>query len=163
MLKFSQLLKLVPIAALAGCLSLYGCSSEAPNSDEEQTEAAEEAQEASAEEAAYSVTIDDATVGVDYEGNPALIVTFTFSNISGDTESAATVYLFDGFQDGAQLDMAIGDGWDSEGYLDKVKQGGSKTFQLGYKLESESDVEIEVGEIFSLDNTLAASQTFSVS
>ena len=156
--------------ALAGCLGLMGCSSEesaAPAEGDGQAEAASETETAQTEEEApasdYEVTIDDATVSEDYEGNPAVVVTYSWVNNSDEAMSAAAALSFQCFQNGVQLDTAIMDeDIDANGYMAEVKPGAGTSFGVAYALDDESDVSVEVSELISFDDTILAEKTFSV-
>lgn len=142
--------------ALAGC----GSSDEAPADDisSEQTEQAEP--EAPASD--YAVTIDDATVTEDYEGNPAVIVDYTFTNNSDEATSFAVACHAKVFQNGVQLESAITTDDLGNGYMAEIKPGASTQARLAYSLTDQSDITVEVEEFFSLDDTMLAEATFSV-
>ena len=159
-------------------LSLMGCSggSSKSSSDEkaqEQTqqeatneEAQEESapQEEQAEEAApesdIAVTIDNAELGSDYDGNPAVIVTYTFTNVSSEeAESFLTSCIAEVYQSGVQCDIAFVTGLEGDSST-KVKAGASTTFQLGYTVTDQSPIEIEVKKLFAWDDVVLATATF---
>ncbi len=142
--------------ALAGC----GSSDEAPADDvsSEQTEQAEP--EAPASD--YAVTIDGATVTEDYEGNPAVIVDYTFTNNSDEATSFAVACHAKVFQSGVQLESAITMDDLGNGYMAEIKPGASTQARLAYSLTDQSDITVEVEEFFSLDDTMLAEATFSV-
>ena len=145
--------------AFAAPLALLGCgASDEPASGDEP--AAEQA--APEEEADYAVTIDGSEMTKDYEGNPAMIVDFTFTNNSDDATSFAAACSQNAFQNGVELEMAITADDLGNGYMAEVKPGASTTARLAYVLSDESDVSVEVTELFSLDDTMLAEATFSV-
>ncbi len=98
----------------------------------------------------------------DYAGAPVAVVTYTFTNNSEKATSFAVALRPQAFQDGVELNTAIGSDWDSEKYMKDVKPGSSSTVEIGYNLEGESDVTVEVTELFSFDEMLLAEQTFSL-
>lgn len=114
-------------------------------------------------EAAYGVTIDGCRVTEDYEGNPAAVITYTFTNNSDEATSFMVALYPKVFQNGVELDTAIGSDWDSNKYTSDVKPGSSTTVEIGYALEDMSDVTVEVEELLSFSNTILAEQTFSLS
>ena len=135
----------------------------------EQTDAAgtQSAESQAAEQTAtapdYAVTIDNCAVTEDYQGNPAIIVTFTFTNNSDEAASAMTAVHAQAFQNGVELEMAIGTGADDSGKsMNEVKPGATITYDLSYELEDMSDVTVEVEELFSWNDVLLAEQTFSL-
>ncbi len=114
-------------------------------------------------EAAYGVTIDGCRVTEDYEGNPAAVITYTFTNNSDEATSFMVALYPKVFQNGVELDTAIGSDWDSNKYTSDVKPGSSTTVEIGYALEDMSDVTVEVEELLSFSDTILAEQTFSLS
>ena len=171
--------KLVALG-LAGLLSLslMGCSGgssksssdEKPQEQTQQETTGEEAQEESApqeeqaEEAAVesdiAVSIDDAVPGVDYDGNPVVIVTYTFTNVSSEeAENFLTSCIAEVYQNGVQCDLAFVTDLEGDSST-KVKAGASTTFQLGYSIADQSPIEIEVKKAFSWDDVVLATATF---
>lgn len=120
------------------------------------------AEPAPAQEVDYAVTIDGCRVTEDYQGNPAVVVTYTFANNSDEAKSFMVALSPKVFQNGVELNTAIGSDWDSEKYMSDVKPGASTTVEMGYELEDMSDVTVEVEELFSWDDVLLAEQTFSL-
>lgn len=153
-------------AVVAAPLTLTACGGGAsePQADAE-TAPEEQAQEAEPEEAPqsdYAVTIDGSTVTTDYEGNPAMIVDFTFTNNSDEATSFAVACSQKAFQNGVQLETAIVMDDLGNGYMAEIKPGATTQARLAFSLADESDVTVEVGELFSLDDTILAEATFSV-
>ena len=153
-------------AAVAAPLTLTACGGGAsePQADAE-TAPEEQAQEAEPEEAPqsdYAVTIDGSTVTTDYEGNPAMIVDFTFTNNSDEATSFAVACSQKAFQNGVQLETAIVMDDLGNGYMAEIKPGATTQARLAFSLADESDVTVEVSELFSLDDTILAEATFSV-
>lgn len=139
-----------------------GASAQQQADGRSETAPAQEAEAQAEEPAAYGVTIDGCRVAEDYEGKPAAVVSYTFTNNSDDAVSFAVALNPQVFQNGVQLNTAIGTDWDSEKYLSDVKPGASTTVEIGYELEDESDITVEVTELISFDDTVLAEQTFSV-
>lgn len=121
------------------------------------------AEQSATDEASYGVTIDGCRVTEDYEGNPAAVVTYTFTNNSDEATSFMVALYPKVFQNGVELSTAIGTDWDSEKYSSDVKPGSSTTVEIGYALEDMSDITVEVGELLSFDDAVLAEQTFSLS
>lgn len=124
--------------------------------------AAADAQQA---EAAYAVTIDEGAVGTDYQGEKAAVITYTFTNNSDKACNFMTTIGTKAFQDGVQLEGAIGvDGVDSQDLMKDIKPGKSITVQQAYVLaDTENPVEVEVTELFDFSNELIAQKTFNLS
>ena len=112
--------------------------------------------------AAYGVTIDGCRVTEDYAGEAVAVVTYTFTNNSEDATSFVVALHPEVFQNGVELNMAVGSNWDSETYLSDVKPGSSTTVEIGYQLGDMSDITVEVSELLDFDGTLLAEQTFSL-
>ena len=155
-------------AAVAAPLALTACGGGAsePQADAE-TAPEEQAQEAEPEEEApasdYAVTIDGSTVATDYEGNPAIVVDFTFTNNSDEATSFAVACSQKAFQNGVQLETAIVMDEDlGNGYMAEIKPGATTQARLAFSLTDESEVTVEVSELFSLDDTILAEATFPV-
>ena len=119
------------------------------------------AEQSEATQAAYGVTIDGVTE--DYQGNPAVVVTYTFTNNSDEATSFMVALYPKVFQNGVELGTAIGSDWDSEKYSSDVKPGSSTTVEMGYALEDMSDITVEVEELLSFSDAVLAEQTFSLS
>ena len=122
-----------------------------------------EASSASAKSSAkYEVSIDDMTVGEDYQGNPALIVTYSWKNNSDKSSSFAATLHPRCYQNGVQLNNAIVlSGIDSEGYLADVKPGAGTSLQMAYELkDTESPVDVEVYEFASFKGDPIISKTY---
>lgn len=125
---------------------------------------AQEPQQASQAEAAakYAVSIDGCEVGADYEGKPAAIVTFTFTNNSDEDANFMMAVADKAFQNGVQLERAIITDIDNESSMKDIKPGSSVSVQEAYVLDDESDMTVEVTELISFDDTILAEATFSV-
>ena len=162
------------LAAL-GMFALFGCSSsdaaggegqeaQEPAAQAQDGEEAAQPQEEEAAEAKYAVTIDDAYVGADYDGNPAIIVTYSWVNNSDEATSALLSLDEKAFQNGVQLEDAYFlDGVDTSGWDSEVKPGSGTTFQRGYLLSDTSEVSIEVSDPWDWEGDgLLAEATFSV-
>ena len=123
--------------------------------------AAQAATQTAPDEDEYAVTIDGATMTTEYAGNPALLVTYTWTNNSDDATSFAVALYAKCFQDGVQCDTAIVSGADSN-YMTEIKPGATTTVQQAYAVSGTSDATVEVTKLISLDNTILAEKTFSV-
>lgn len=111
-------------------------------------------------ESKYAVTINSATPTTDYDGNPAVVVNYTFTNNSDDTTSMAAAVYAQVFQNGVQCDTAFVTDVDEGGYMSDLRPGASIDVNLAYSVADTSDIEVEVTELISLDDTPIAYQTF---
>ena len=98
----------------------------------------------------YAVEITGARLSQDYEGNPAIVVSYTWTNNSEDTTSAMVTMMESAFQDGVELENAIimdDDNYDSGSSMKDVRPGASVEIQKAFLLDSESSVvEFEIEE-----------------
>ncbi|WP_172136004.1 DUF5067 domain-containing protein [Adlercreutzia sp. ZJ473] len=151
--------------ALAAGVALAGCSStesSSTSSADQSGEPRQAAQEEKAAESKYAVTIDDCAVTTDYEGNPAAVVTYTFTNNSDEATSFMVAIHDQCFQNGVQLELALVSDLDSSRTMSEIKPGASITVQQAYALDDQSDLTVECTELISLDDTVLAEATFSV-
>lgn len=151
--------------ALTSCMALAACSSE--SSQNPVQDAAEpavaEAQAPEAPESEYAASIDSLAPATDYEGKPAVLVTYSWTNNSDKAISAAAALSLKAFQNGVQLETGIMTGGiDNDGYMAEVKPGAGTTFQMAYLIDDQSDVTVEVSELISFDDTLIAEQVFTL-
>lgn len=106
----------------------------------------------------YYVEIKGAQLAEDYEGKPAIIVTYSWTNNSSDTTSAMVSTSEKAFQDGVQLDTAIimnSDVYDSGNSMKDVRPGTTLDIQCAFLLTSEtSTVEFEITEWISFSNEM---------
>lgn len=159
----------VAAGMLAGCLALFGCSSgdgaggggSQDAADKQEPQAAGQ-QEQEAPESKYAVTIDDGVVGEDYKGNPALVVTFTFTNNSDDATSFLAAISDKAYQNGVQLESAIRTDGDSQSSMKDIKPGATVTVEQAYVLDDQSEVTVECTEFISFNDTVLAEKTFTV-
>ena len=122
------------------------------------------AEQSASDAAAYGVTIDGCRVTEDYQGNPAAVVTYTFTNNSDEATSPAVAVHAKAFQNGTELELAVvADAEESGKSMNEVKSGSSITYESAYELADMSDLTVEVEELFSFSDELIAEQTFSLS
>ena len=97
----------------------------------------------------FAIDIEEAVLTQDGDGNPALAVTFTWTNNSEETLSAWDVWQFYAYQDGIQVDTTwVFDNPDvtlDDKDTTRIRPGTSLTFQKVFSLFNDvSDVEVEV-------------------
>lgn len=136
-------------------------SSDTASTDAASTEA-EQAEKAEKVETDYPTTIDGCKIAEDYEGKPAAVITYTFTNNSDETATALWSVSEKVYQNGVELEQAYGGDWDSTKNSSEIKPGATVTYELAYLLDDESDITVEVKEAFSWSDTLIAEKTFSV-
>lgn len=108
----------------------------------------------------YHVEIKSADLAEDYEGNPAIIVTYSWTNNSDDTKSSLSCVIAKAFQDGVELENAIimnNDVFDSSSYTKEVRPGTTIDIQNAFVLTSETSVvEVEISELISFSKKCVA-------
>ena len=112
----------------------------------------------------YTVVIKSATVTTDYEGNPAIVVNYNWTNGSTETKMALTAVLAKAFQDGVQLDsaMMLSDNY-APNTATELKPGASLGVQAAFVLRNTtSPVEFELSEAFAFDNDQVVAKTFDI-
>jgi hypothetical protein len=107
----------------------------------------------------YVVSIDDATVIQNYEGQSSLLVSYTFTNNSEDSTSFMVAIRTQAFQNGIQLDTTFtsDDSYDSSASMKDIKPGATISVQSLYLLDDQSPVTIECRDwlSFSSDDLIA--------
>lgn len=108
----------------------------------------------------YHVEIKGAALAKDYQENPAIIITCSWTNNSEDTTSALTSVAGKAFQDGVQLETAIimdSDLYDSGASMKEVRPGTTIDIQCAYVLTSETSiVEFEMTELISFSDDMVS-------
>lgn len=98
------------------------------------------------------VEIKSADISTDYEGSPAIIITYSWTNNSDETTSAMVSTSEKAFQDGVELDTALmmSDNYDSSASMKDVRPGTTIDIQCAFALSNQtSEVEFELSELFS--------------
>ncbi|TJW11258.1 DUF5067 domain-containing protein [Parvibacter caecicola] len=127
--------------------------------EDQQPQAAQSSQESTS----YEVVIGEARTVEDYQGNPAVVVSYTFTNNSDEAVSPMVAVHAKAFQNGVELDTAfLTEDAETAKAMNEVKPGASITYEDAYKLtDTASDVLVEVEELFSFSDELLAEKTFS--
>ena len=85
-----------------------------------------------------------------------------FARCGGDGSFSAACYA-KVFQNGVQLEPAFVTSEDlGNGSIAEIKPGATTQVRSAYTLTDQSDISVEVEELFSLDDTMLAEATFSV-
>lgn len=108
----------------------------------------------------YHVEIKGAALTKDYEGNPAIVITYAWTNNSDDTTSAMVSIGEKAFQDGVQLESAMiigNDSYDAGATMKDVRPGTTIDVQRAFVLTSEtSTVEFELTEWISFSDDVVS-------
>lgn len=113
-------------------------------------------------DAKYTVSIDECMLSKDYHGQDIAVVTFTFTNNSDKDTSFYVATYNRAFQNGVQLDSAVGENVDSNAQMKDVKPGATITVQKGYALTDMSPLTVEVEEDTFLSDIMLAEKTFTL-
>lgn len=104
----------------------------------------------------YVVSVVSHKLSEDYEGNPAVVVTFGFTNNGDEASNFMTSLSYKAFQDGVQLESAVITGDDSgngDSQMRNVKPGAGTEVSAAYLLTSStSPVELEIEEFMSFSD-----------
>ena len=104
----------------------------------------------------YYVKLTGVTVAEDYEGNPALIVNYDFTNNSDEAANAMWSLNIDVFQNGLELETAViadSSVYDSGQSMRDIQTGATLSCQDAFVLEdTTSPVEVHVSELISFDD-----------
>lgn len=113
----------------------------------------------------YYVEIKGAAAAEDYEGKPAIIMTYAWTNNSEDTTSAWTSVFPKAFQDGVQLETAwiTDEGYDGDAESREARPGTTLDIQKAYVLGNTSSlVEFELTEFLGFSDS-SVTETFDIS
>ncbi len=98
----------------------------------------------------YYVEIQDAFLAEDYQGHPAIVITYQWTNNSDQTTNAMSVLLENAYQNGVQMDGAIvvsTPGYQSGTSIRNLRPGTSASVHRAFLLsDASSPVEFEVSE-----------------
>lgn len=161
--------KVAVLMAAVLSLALWGCggSSSSSSSDSSSNKETQEEQvveqpkeEEKQADSKIAVSIDGATLGQDYDGNPAVIVTYTFTNVSSENaENFLTACYAQVYQNGVECELAFVPDLEGDSSTN-VKAGASYTLQQAYTVTDTSPIEVEVREAFSFNTTPIATAGF---
>lgn len=108
----------------------------------------------------YHVSIEGFQVVEDYDGNPAIVIDYTWTNNSDETKRADVTILEKAFQDGVQLEASfIADRsiYDYSTSAKDIRPGTTIDVQCAFTLTSEtSNVEFELSELFSFSDDIVS-------
>lgn len=110
----------------------------------------------------YPVEIKSAVLTNDYDGNQAIIVTYSWTNNGEETTSAMSSFLKKAFQGGVELDGAIvgnSDIYDSDLRWKDIRPGTTFEVQCAFVLrDNSSPVEIEITKAFSFGDDVVTKE-----
>lgn len=142
-------------AMVGGMISSFSSLGDSFGGTEDGQEATEATRANPAQLGDYVVEIKSATVTQDYEGNPAVIITYSWTNNSSETTSSMLSISTAVFQDGVGMDTAFiydDPAYDSGMYSTDVRPGTTIDVQEAFELNNTtSPIEVEITEAFSWD------------
>lgn len=104
----------------------------------------------------FAVEIGDCELIQDYEGKPAILIRYTFTNNSEENANAMVNISCQAYQNGIGLDTAFimdNDSYDAEASMKDIKPGASIEIMEAYLLTSETaPVEFEAAEAFAFSD-----------
>lgn len=104
----------------------------------------------------YTVEIQSATITQDYEGNPAVVIDYSWTNNSSETTSPLFSVTTAVFQDGVGLESALitaDSVYDSSMHMADVRPGTTIEVQEAFSLyNTTSPIEVEITEAFAWDD-----------
>ena len=115
----------------------------------------------------YSLEIQSARLTQTYDGKPAVVVTYKYTNNSNDTPTAFYVAFDDEvYQNGVGLNESYflrdGDPYSADNKSKEIKKGSSITVESAFELnDSSTPIDVEVKELFSF-NDETISKTFNL-
>ena len=108
----------------------------------------------------YNASIGRAVLAADSEGNPAIVITYSWTNNGEEPASAMMKMLEKAYQDGVQLTAAVmgeDSGYPLEVRTQEVAPGATVDIPCAFTLADDTaPVEFELSELFSLTNDVLA-------
>ena len=155
----------VLVVAVFAFLAIASGSSETPSVDE-QPEGTAAIAETESNVGDYIVEIKDARITVSFDGKPAIVVTYGFTNNASDPTAFYLTFEDGAFQNDIGLNEALflsdNDPYSSDNQTKEIKTGATIDVDVAYELnDSESDVVIEVSELFGWSDD-KVTKTFSI-
>ena len=161
MKKSALALILVLLLALSAC---GGESVEQPSEEPnaQNTEPASSTESSSATFDQIAVEIKDAHLSTDYEGNPAIVITYSWTNNSDDANMALVTTMGNAYQGGIGLETAIimdDPYYDSDLYSTQIQPGATLDVQVAYVLrDTTSPVMFELEQFLNMSDAKAVKE-----
>lgn len=104
----------------------------------------------------FDIQIHDFEIADDYAGDPSILIDFTFTNNSEESESVYVNLIYMAYQNGVQLESTYfidNIRYNPDDLTKDVKPGSSLDLTVAYSLSSDTaPVEFEIGEAFSFND-----------
>ena len=166
-----RIISLITVTLLVFTIAFMsvGCGSDgdvSPDNNSSKVDSASKPEQNSNKLGDYAVEIKSARLSEDYEGKPAVIITYGFTN-NGDDEAAMYTSLTDKvYQEGIECEqayfMADSANYNSDNQSKSIKKGVTLDVEVAYKLNNtDSPVEVEVSEFISFSDK-KVTKTFEI-
>ncbi len=114
----------------------------------------------------YKVEILSCRLTKDYEDKSVVIIKYSFTNNAEESTSFMAAFDAQVYQNGVGLNESIfvdeADEYSADNQTKEIKKGASLDVEVAYELnDTETDVEVEVSELFSFDES-KVTKTFSI-
>lgn len=114
----------------------------------------------------YKVVIDSCRLAKDYEGKDIVIVKYLFTNNAEKAASFMVAFDETVYQDGIGLNETfVADesaNYSADNQTKEIKKGATLDVEVAYELNDlTTDIDVEVQELFSLDDSIVK-KTFSI-
>ena len=102
----------------------------------------------------------------DYNNQPTVLVTYEWTNNTDKNNSFAVLASPKVFQNGQELETAIymdsPEGYDSGSDLSELQPGATGTVTLGYVLKDDSEITVDVTNLFDFSDTAKVTYKFAI-
>lgn len=156
---------LVLLLALSACgndSDIQDTTSTPPEQEQPNSEPTEVADSSSAVFDQIAVEIKDAHLTTDYEGNPAIVITYSWTNNSDDANMAMVTTMGNAYQGGIGLETAIvmdDPNYDSNLYSTNIQPGATLDVQQAYVLrDTTTPVQYELEQFLNMSDTKAVKE-----
>lgn len=115
----------------------------------------------------YTVGIQSCRLAKDFEGKDVVIVKYLYTNVSNDNATSFFIAFDENvYQDGVGLNESYilddSANYSADNQSKEIKKGASLEVEVAYELnDTTTDIEVEVKELFSFDDT-TITKTFSI-
>ncbi len=163
-----RLVRLLAVCLLIGIFSVFalGSGEEKTSNQGESSVAVDDSSETENTLGDYLLEIKSCRLAKDYEGKDVAIVMYNFTNNADDAASFMFAFEDSAYQNGVGLNeayvLADSANYSSDNQTKEIKKGASLDIEVAYELnDTTSDIEVEVGQLFSFDESIIT-KTFSL-
>ncbi len=163
-----RVMGLLTVCLLIGVFSIFalGSGEEKINDQGESSVVVNDSSETENTLGDYLLEIKSCRLAKDYEGKDVAIVMYNFTNNAEDAASFMFAFEDNAYQNGVGLNEAYvlpdSANYSSDNQTKEIKKGASLDIEVAYELnDATSDIEVEVGQLFSFDESIIT-KTFSL-